>query len=60
MRKLTTAPIAVFIVITGFAATMLAQNFTPTRAVVWGIGWAITGIAIVRHELKRTDIGTNR
>jgi len=58
MRKLATAPIAVFAVLTGTSAALLAQNFTPTRAVVWGLGWAITGIIIVRHELRRTDTGT--
>ena len=33
---------------------MLADNFTPTRAAIWGATWAIVATLVVRHELKRT------
>ncbi|WP_430330893.1 hypothetical protein [Rhodococcus sp. ACT016] len=53
MKRLMTPPIAVLIVFTDLAAALLANDFTPKRAAVWGTAWAITAAAILRHELKR-------
>ena len=60
MKKLMTPPIAALVVLTGFVATLLANNFTPTRAAIWGTAWAIITVTIVRHELKRPGAHTQR
>ncbi|NKV95024.1 hypothetical protein GS938_20100 [Rhodococcus hoagii] len=60
MKRLMTPPVAGLIVFTGLAAALLANDFTPTRAAVWGTAWAITAVAIVRHELKRPTVRSER
>ncbi|WP_430336028.1 hypothetical protein [Rhodococcus sp. ACT016] len=53
MKRLMTPRLAPLVIFTGLAGALLAENYTPTRAVVWGTAWAITATAIVRSELAR-------
>lgn len=54
MRQLLNARVAILLIWTVVAIAMLADNFTPTRAAIWGATWAIVATLVVRHELKRT------
>ncbi|WP_169846769.1 hypothetical protein [Rhodococcus marinonascens] len=53
MQRLKTGLIAYLIAFTVFAAVLLAYNFTPTRAVIWGIAWLFLAVTIIRKELKK-------
>ncbi len=53
VKCLMTPRLAPLVIFTGFAAALLADNYTPMRAVVWGTAWAITTTVIVCSELAR-------
>lgn len=46
-----TAALALFTAIT---VALLSANFTPTRAVIWGIAWAVVATLIIRSEVRHS------
>ena len=52
MKQLLNRRIAVLAVFTATAAALLADNFTPTRAIVWGVAWAGLATLIVSTEVR--------
>ena len=52
MKRLLNRRIAVLAVFTATSAALLANNFTPTRAVVWGVAWAAVATLIVSTEVR--------
>ena len=52
MKQLLNRRIAVLAVFTATAAALLADNFTPTRAVVWAVAWAAVTTLIVSTEVR--------
>ncbi|MCZ4558001.1 hypothetical protein O4215_20780 [Rhodococcus maanshanensis] len=60
MRKLMNPRIAALVMFSGTAAALLAANYTPTRAALWGTAWAVLAVAVVRHELRRDGAPTGR
>ncbi len=45
----------VLLAYTALTGVLLAYNFTPTRAIVWGIVWAFTVFWLGRRELRRIN-----
>ncbi|MDV6271124.1 hypothetical protein [Rhodococcus globerulus] len=52
MKQLLNRRTAVLAVFTVTTVALLSENFTPTRAAIWGATWAVVATLIVRSEVR--------
>ncbi|NLE81527.1 MAG: hypothetical protein GX610_18490 [Rhodococcus sp.] len=53
MKRLMNNRVGILVVFLVFAGALLYENFTPTRAIVWGTVSAVFAFFVIRSELRR-------